>query len=69
MIQLRNTSCMEAELNQLRAHGIEVHVEDVARLSPLPHGHINMLGRYPLLVPAAVAKRELRPLRNPASAE
>ena len=43
--------------------------EDVARLSPLQHKHINMLGRYSFSVPEAVAKGELRPLRNPADGE
>ena len=60
---------MEAALNQLRAEGFEVKDEDVARLSPLLHEHINMLGRYSFSVPEAVAKGELRPLRNPASDE
>jgi len=60
---------MEAALNQLRADGFEVRDEDVARLSPLLHEHINMLGRYSFSVPDSVAKGELRPLRNPASDE
>ena len=69
MIVLWNTSYLEAALNQLRADGFEVRDEDVARLSPLLHEHINMLGRYSFSVPDAVAKGELRPLRNPASDE
>ncbi len=60
---------MEAALNQLRADGFEVKDEDMARLSPLLHRHINMLGRYSFSVPDSVAKGELRPLRNPASDE
>ena len=43
MIVLWNTSYMEVALNQLRAEGFEVRDEDVARLSPLLHEHINML--------------------------
>jgi hypothetical protein len=69
MIVLWNTSYLEAALNQLRADGFEVRDEDVARLSPLLHEHINMLGRYSFSVPDAVAKGELRPLRNPAGDE
>jgi len=69
MIVLWNGSYMEAALNQLRADGFEVKDEDVARLSPLLHEHINMLGRYSFLVLDAVAKGELRPLRNPANDE
>lgn len=60
---------MEAALNQLRADGFEVRDEDVARLSPLLHEHINMPGRYSFSVPDAVAKGKLRPLRNPANDE
>ena len=43
--------------------------EDVARLSPLLHEHINMLGRYSFSVPDAVANGELRPLRDPEDEE
>jgi len=42
---------MDAALTQLRAEGYSVRDEDVARLSPLTHEHINMLGRYSLVVP------------------
>ena len=53
-------------LNQLRAEGYPVNDADVARLSPLLHEHVNMLGRYSFSVPDAVAKGGLRPLRDPA---
>ena len=69
MIVLWNTIYMEAALDQLRADGYTVKNEDVARLSPLLHEHINMLGRYSFSVPEAVTKGELRPLRNPADDE
>ncbi len=69
MIVLWNTIYMEAILKQLRADGYPVKEEDVARLSPLLHEHINMLGRYSFLVPESVAKGELRPLRNPSDEE
>jgi hypothetical protein len=39
---------------------------DVARLSPLIYDHIHMLGRYSFSMPEAVARGELRPLRDPA---
>jgi hypothetical protein len=38
----------------------------VARLSPLVHEHINMLGRYSFAMPETVARGELQPLRKPA---
>ena len=55
---------MDAALKRLRQDGYPVRDEDVARLSPLSYGHINMLGRYSFSVPEAVAKGELRPLRD-----
>lgn len=66
MIVLWNTVYMEAALVQLRAEGHPVKEEDVARLSPLLHEHINMLGRYSFAVPDSVARGELRPLRDSA---
>jgi TnpA family transposase len=65
MIVLWNTIYIETALNQLRAAGYRVKDEDACRLSPLQHENINMLGRYSFSVPDAVAKGELRPLRNP----
>jgi hypothetical protein len=62
MIALWNTIYMEAALKQLRKEGYLVMNEDVKRLSPLSHEHINMLGRYSFSMPEAVAKGELRPL-------
>jgi hypothetical protein len=38
------------------------------RLSPLGFDHINMLGRYAFILPEKVARGELRPLRDPATA-
>ncbi len=67
-IILWNTIYMDAALDQLRAEGFEVRDEDVARLSPLAHEHINMLGRYAFILPEPVARGELRPLRSPAQA-
>src|ERR1700732_591070 len=65
MIVLWNTIYMEAILNQLRLEEHQVYEADVARLSPLLHDHINMLGRYSFAMPETVARGELRPLRNP----
>ena len=65
MIVLWNSLYMEAALTELRAQGHRVLDADVVRLSPLLHEHINMLGRYLFAVPDAVAKGELRALRDP----
>lgn len=69
VIVLWNTIYMDATLGQLRADGFDVRAEDVARLSPLGFDHINMLGRYAFILPDLVARGELRPLRNPATAD
>ena len=45
--------------------GYPVHDEDVARLSRTMRPHINMLGRHSFALPEAVARGELRPLRDP----
>jgi hypothetical protein len=66
-IILWNTIYMDAALDQLRAEGFDVRDEDVARLSPLGHEHINMLGRYTFTLPDPVARGELRPLRTGAA--
>jgi TnpA family transposase len=69
VIVLWNTIYMDAALSQLRAEGYSVQDEDVVRLSPLIHEHINMLGRYSFVVPESVVRGELRPLRTPADDE
>ena len=53
---------MEAALNHLRAEGMELWQEDLARLSPLMHKHINVLGRYSFALAEPIADGELRPL-------
>ena len=53
---------MEQTLEFLRQRGQGVENEDVARLSPLGHDHITMLGHYSFEVPDVVAQGLLRPL-------
>lgn len=65
-IVLWNTRYLDAALAQLRTQGIEVLDEDVERLSPLVHEHINLHGRYQFALPDSVRKGELRKLRDPA---
>jgi hypothetical protein len=48
--------------------GYPLKDEDAYRLSPSQHENINMLGRYSFSMPEAVAKGELRPLRDPENA-
>jgi Tn3 transposase DDE domain len=59
---------MDAALDRLRSEEYDIRPEDVARLSPLGHKHINMLGRYAFTLPDTVARGELRPLRDPHAA-
>ena len=66
VIVLWNTIYMNAVVAQLRQEGFPVHDEDVARLSPFGHGHINLLGRYSFVVPESVTRGELRPLQRPS---
>lgn len=68
IVALWNTVYMDATLGQLRVEGYDVRPEDVARLSPLGHAHVNMLGRYAFTLPDTVARGELRPLRDPRTA-
>ncbi len=56
---------MDAALSE----GYNVKPEDVDRLSPLGLKHISMLGRYAFILPDFVARGELRPLRDPSSAD
>jgi TnpA family transposase len=62
---LWNTLYIEAALERLRSDGCGVRPEDVARLSPLPNHHVNVLGRYSFSLSAQVANGGMRPLRRP----
>ncbi len=53
---------MQEALSWIRSNGEEIGVEDIARLSPLMHGHINMLGHYTFTLPEDILKGELREL-------
>ena len=67
-IVLWNTRYMDLVLDQLRAGGNVLQDEDIKRLSPLVHEHINLHGRYYFGVTEAVQRGELRPLRDPRDA-
>ncbi len=61
---LWNTIYMQAALEQLRDEGHEILDSDVARLSPMEHGHINFLGSYSFALDSEVKNGHLRPLRT-----
>ena len=53
---LWNTRYMDVVLDQLRAGGNVLRDEDIERLSPLVHEHINLHGRYYFGVTEAVQR-------------
>ncbi|HDL7024491.1 TPA: Tn3 family transposase, partial [Yersinia enterocolitica] len=61
-VVLWNTLYMQEALNWMSSHGEETVDEDITRLSPLMHGHINMLGHYTFTLPDDIQKGELRSL-------
>ena len=65
-VVLWNTIYIQAALDNLRKQSFEIKEEDEARLSPLVHGHINMLGHYSFILTENVLKGELRPLNRPS---
>jgi hypothetical protein len=65
MIILWNTIYLDRALEHLSEQGRRIEPEDEGRLSPLQHGHINVLGRYQFALSEAVMRGEYRPLREP----
>ena len=63
-VVLWTTRYIDAAVAQLRAEGHEIRDEDVARLSPLKHRNLNVLGRYSFTA-STPAGGALRPLRDP----
>ncbi len=63
---LWNTIYMQASLDHLRQQSVEIQEEDEARLSPLVHKHVNMLGHYSFFLEENVMKGVLRPLNPPS---
>ncbi|MER6945930.1 Tn3 family transposase [Nonomuraea sp. NPDC000554] len=51
------TRYIDAAVAQLRAEGHEIREEDIARLSPLKHRNLNLLGRYSFTASAPPAAR------------
>jgi len=61
---------MQAALDHLRAQGETLNDENIARFSPLCHGHINMmLGHYSFTPAELVTKGHPRPLKEASEAE
>ncbi|MEN8655890.1 Tn3 family transposase [Streptomyces sp. 21So2-11] len=66
-VVLWTTRYIDAAVAQLRAEGHDIKDEDVARLSPLRHKNLNVLGRYSFTASQPVGGT-LRPLRDPDAA-
>lgn len=64
---LWNTRYLQYALERWQQTEGVLDPDDVARLSPLLHEHVNMLGRYDFSLPEDIAASEMRLLRNPAS--
>lgn len=67
-VVLWNTMYMQAALDYLQEQSMNIREEDEARLSPLVHGHFNVLGHYSFTLTEQIMKGQLRPL-NQASGD
>ncbi len=61
---LWNTRYLQQALEQRQEAEEALNPHDVARLSPLLHEHVNMLGRYDFTLPESIAAGQPRPLRT-----
>lgn len=68
-IVLWNTIYMQAALYHLREQSETVNDKDIARLSPLCYGYINMIGHYSFTLVELVTKGYLRPLKEASEEE
>ena len=64
VLVLWTTPYIDAALAHLRRAGPAVKPKDAARLSPLGHEYINVLGRYSFALAGAIAEGELRSLHQ-----
>lgn len=65
-VVLWNTRYTDTALDALRSRGDQVDDADAARLTPLGHHHVNVLGRYAF---TPRPRTQLRPLLDPAVAD
>ncbi|BET64915.1 hypothetical protein YPSE1_45260 (plasmid) [Yersinia pseudotuberculosis] len=63
-VVLWNTLYMQEALSWMRSNGEETRDEDIASLSPLMHGHINMLGHYTFTLSDDILNGDLRELNS-----
>ncbi len=53
---------MQAAQEHLQSQGMTIRPEDQARLSPLQHKHLYVLGRFSFTLPDPISSGKLRPL-------
>jgi TnpA family transposase len=63
MVVLWNTRYMQLAIEHLQKQEVKITPEQIARLSPLIHGNINMLGQYNFELDSSIIQGMLRPLR------
>jgi TnpA family transposase len=68
-VSLWNTRYVGLALDALAEEGFQARAEDVERLSPLRHEHVNLLGRYHFSLADDLMRGGLRPLRSPGLLE
>ena len=61
---LWNTRYLDRAVNYLLDQGRTVAIDDIARLSPLIHDHINLHGRHKFTLDGPTAHGHLRPLNS-----
>lgn len=62
LLRSRNPSSLTEALNFLQSQGQQLHPEDIARLSPLVHKNLNVLGKYSFNLSPSVANGKMRRL-------
>jgi Transposase and inactivated derivatives, TnpA family len=67
-VVLWTTKYIDAAVIQLQTEGHDIREEDIARLSPLKHRNLYLLGRYSFTA-STPAAGTLRPLRDPDAPE
>jgi hypothetical protein len=68
VLVLWNTWYMNHALGYLRASGMTIADENLARLWPLNSSHFNLVGRYSYAVPELITDGAFRPLTQDTSA-
>jgi len=63
-VVLWNTIYMQDVLDHLQQQSLVIQGEDIARLSPLLHEHIRMLGHYTFTLDEPIRNGEHRPLNH-----